>query len=693
MNVLFVSKKKSEYNAIRDAVSQSKINNLELKWTQKYDTALSAITKNSYDVYFIAYRLDKKNGLELAHQVIKNNPKTPIILFVEKKEKTLISKAINKGLIDYLVKDEFNVSVLDRSLRYCTKLLQMLAEAKEIKQWYDLLVQNTGVGLWEWDLKKNKIEFSTRWKSMLGHKKNEIGNKPEEWFNRIHAEDRDTVDKEIQLHLKGSTPHFQKEYRIRHKNGTHFWVFTHGVIVRDNKNKPVKVVGIQDDITGRHLTEDQLRQSAFYDTLTGLPNRILFLDRLGRAIERTKRRHDHLFAVLFLDLDRFKTVNDSLGHEVGDQLLIAASRRFLNSIRDADTAARFGGDEFAILLDNIRDISDALRVSERIQEELKEPFNLKQQQIVTSTSIGIALSSTGYTKTADCLRDADSAMYRAKARGGGAHEIFDESMHSKAVARLKTESDLRQAIKRDEFVAFYQPIISLETGSISGFEALVRWQHPEQGLLFPAEFIPIAEETGLIMDIDLLVLRQACEQMHKWHKKFKRNPGFSISTNLSRKNLDQPGLVERVKTVLKETGLDPRSLRQEITESHIMEDPDAAARILIKLKELNILLHMDDFGTGYSSLSHLLKFNIDTLKIDGSFVSNMHVRGENFEVVRSIIKLAHNLGMDVIAEGVETADQLAQLKTLKCEYAQGYHFAKPINKKAIEALLSKNPRW
>lgn len=450
---------------------------------------------------------------------------------------------------------------------------------------------------------------------------------------------------------------------------------------------------LKQEISDRQRAEEQLTHSAFHDALTGLPNRALFMDRLGHVVECAKRREDYLFAVLFLDLDRFKIVNDSLGHMAGDQLLIAIASRIKACLRSADTLARLGGDEFTILLEDIKDVSDAKHVANRIQEELMLPFNLSGNEVFTTASIGIALSTTSYERPEQLLRDADTAMYRAKAHGKARHEVFDIAMHACAIALLHLENDLRRAIERQEFQIHYQPIISLLSDRINGFEALVRWQHPERGLLSPADFIPMTEETGLVIPIGSWVLREACRQMKVWQEQFPANPPLTISVNLSGKQFSQPGLSEQIKQILQDTRLDPYSLKLEITESVIVENAESATIMLSQLRTMGIQLYMDDFGTGYSSLSYLHRFPMDTLKIDRSFTSRIGVDNENWEIVQTIITLAHNLGMNVIAEGVETAAQVALLRELKCEYGQGYFFSKPVDGAQAGALIAAQHRY
>jgi diguanylate cyclase (GGDEF)-like protein/PAS domain S-box-containing protein len=450
-------------------------------------------------------------------------------------------------------------------------------------------------------------------------------------------------------------------------------------------DRPVGIQGIARDITERKQAEERLRQHALADALTGLPNRLLFTDHLHLAVEQAKRHPEHRFAVLFLDLDRFKMINDSLGHTVGDQLLIAIARQLEGCLRGGDTVARLGGDEFAILLNDLAHFDDAIRVAERVLHELKLPFNLDGHEVFTTASIGIALSNNRYETAEAVLRDADTAMYRAKAEGKARYEVFDMVMHARVVALLQLENDLRRAIERAEFCLHYQPIVALADERVTGFEALVRWQHPERGLVQPAEFIPVAEETGLIIPLGRWVLRAACAQMRRWQALSPQHEQLKLSVNLSGKQFAQADLCEQIEHTLAVTGFDPRCLQLEITESVLMENARSIVPMLARLRDLGVELAIDDFGTGYSSLSYLRRFPIQTLKIDRSFI--MRDDDENREIVRTIILLARNMRKDVIAEGVETPAQLATLRLLDCTYAQGYLFSRPQDIGQTERLL------
>ena len=567
------------------------------------------------------------------------------------------------------------------------------AELRESEERYALAARGANDGIWDWDLRSDAVYYSPRWKAMFGYDDDEIGTSPDEWFSRVHLEDLPHVQAEITTHRDGFTDSFDSEHRIRHKDGSYQWVHCRGLAVRDNARKAYRMAGSLSDITARKHAEEQLVHDAFHDGLTGLPNRALFMDRLERVIERAKRLETYSFSVLYLDLDRFKAVNDSLGHEIGDRLLVQVAHRVQLCVRSADTVARLGGDEFVILLEDIGNAREATRVADRIQNDLALPFQLNGHRVFTSVSTGIVLCDTGCQCSEDILRDADIAMYRAKALGKARYELFDDKMRDHILARLELESDLRAGVEHGEFVLHYQPIVSLLNNRLVALEALVRWVHPQRGLLPPGEFIPVAEETGLIIPIGKWVLGEACHQMRTWQASFPQARNLVVSVNLSTKQFAQADLPEQIAEILRDTNLDPGSLSLEITESVIMEDAVEGASMLARLKALGVAVQIDDFGTGYSSLSYLQQFPVHTLKIDRSFIQRMTVpgdgRGSGYEIVQTILTLARQLGLEVVAEGVETQEQLEGLKSLDCGYGQGYLFCRPLAEQKIEGLIEE----
>jgi diguanylate cyclase (GGDEF)-like protein/PAS domain S-box-containing protein len=447
------------------------------------------------------------------------------------------------------------------------------------------------------------------------------------------------------------------------------------------------------DITARKKADEQHLYDAFHDPLTGLPNRALFMDRLQHVITALQRRPvTPNYAVFFLDMDRFKIINDSLGHAIGDQLLVVVGRKLADCIRPGDTIARLGGDEFAILLENIIDLAFTVNVAERIQKKLAVPIDIKNHKIFTSISIGIALSSSGYERPEQVLRDADIAMYEAKGRGNGSYEIFDTAMHANILDRMQMVADLQGAVENKELTLYYQPIIDLTTQQATGFEALVRWNHPTRGLIYPMEFIPLAEEHGLIYQIGAWILNEACRELKLLQTRYPAQPPLNMSINISSRQFSQQDIVEILSGFLNETGVDPHSVILEITESMIMENVEAAVATMNRLRKMGIQLHIDDFGTGHSSLSYLQLFPVSALKIDRSFINKLTANGANQEIISHIVALAKSLNFDVIAEGIEMDHQLANIKNLHCGYGQGFLFARPMAFNAIDVWMQKQKR-
>jgi PAS domain S-box-containing protein len=593
----------------------------------------------------------------------------------------------------------FNVYTLYQHLQ----LYRIRRQLAERDQLFQLISENAVDMIALVDSSGRRLYNSPAYQKVLGYSPEELKNTSS--FLEIHPDDRLRVVRAAEKALQSGCGG-RMEYRIRHRNGSWRTLESTASPIRNAKGEIDKLVIVNRDITERKRAEELAVYNTFHDSLTALPNRTLFLDRLQHALALSKRHSNYKFAVLLVDVDGFKIVNDSLGHQAGDNLLIKIGQRLEASVRQNDTVsraisdtpyphvndpslARLGGDEFAILLEDVKDPIAAVRVADRLQKDLEAPFAINQEQIVISASIGIASSITPDTQTQDLVRDADIAMHRAKRAGKGRCEVFDTAMYAGAVKRLTLEGDLRKALERGEFRVYYQPIVALQTGEIVGFEALTRWQRP-QGILSPGEFIAVAEETGLIIPMNRLLLREACRCLRLWQLEFPCTPPLTMSVNMTAQEFAQPSLTSEVLKALRETGVDPSYLRIEISETIAMGDAEKSSPVLAQLTALGVRFSVDDFGTGYSSLSRLRRIPVDTLKIDRAFIANVDSDRENLEVVRAIIALAHNLGLKVVAEGTETEQEVKQLQQLNCEMAQGYFFSRPADDQAMLKLLARN---
>ncbi len=615
--------------------------------------------------------------------------------------------------------DAFNTKELElltelaNSLSFGILALRIQQALRESEERYRLLAENINDLVCLHQPDGRYLYVSPSCESLLGYHHNElIGKDP---YNFFHPDDADSILQQTLAAALQSTPftnpytfsyaenadcvtqetdanaHKLKPipitYRMRHKSGNYIWFETLTTPIIDDQGEVVQLQTTSRDITERILAQERLRYEALHDALTGLPNRHLLMERLEYAIHRSKRLENYHFAILFLDLDRFKVINDSLGHLTGDQVLIAIGKKLQSLLRESDLAVRMGGDEFVILLDEIKGINDAVRATERILAKLNLPLMIEGREIYITTSIGIVFGSKDYLEAAHILRDADIAMYRAKHEGKARYEIFDPEMHKEALKRLHLENDLRQGIEREEFILYYQPIIELATNQLVGFEALVRWQHPTEGLKSPVEFIAVAEETGLITSLDYWVLRTACQQLAWWQTMFPNISTLKISVNLSAQDLRRYDLLEVVDCVLAETKLSPKCLTLEITESMLIEDVKATINLLRQFKKRGLEISIDDFGTGYSSLSYLHRLPVDNLKVDRSFVNQMQETRRNYQIVETIATLSNHLELNTIAEGIETVEQLELLQKLGYKFGQGYLFYKPLSQDDAEALL------
>lgn len=560
-------------------------------------------------------------------------------------------------------------------------------ELRESEERYMLAVRGANDGLWDWNLKTDRVYYSPRWKAMLGYVETELGETPEDWFTRILPEDLEGVQNSLQAHIRGETPHFECEYRIRCSDGEQRWMLSRGMSIRDANGKAYRIAGSQTDITARVTAQQQFLHDARHDALTGLPNRTLFMERLGRLHENFSLRDERPFALLFLDLDRFKVVNDSLGHLAGDRLLIAMARRIENCMRTSDMLARLGGDEFGILLEDVQSLAHVKQVASRLLYSLARPYMLDGREISATASIGIALADAARELPEELLRDADTALYRAKGDGRSRFIVFDTEMHTRALAQLELEADLRRAVEHEEFEIFYQPIVSLETGQLTRLEALLRWQHPARGLVPPSEFISMVEETGLIVPLGAWCLRNASRQAQAWHLDFGTD--FRVSINLSARQFQDQNLAELTRIILMESGLSRDMLEVEITERTAMRDLDHTIRTLNELHRMGVHISIDDFGESYSALGYLKRFPIDSLKIDRSFITDVVTNPDAAAIASALMAMAHQLSLTVVAEGVENEYQAAFLRSIQCDEVQGYIVGPPVPASAVPEFLTK----
>jgi diguanylate cyclase (GGDEF)-like protein/PAS domain S-box-containing protein len=623
------------------------------------------------------------NDLDVGKQ-IHTGFDIPVIYISAHADANLLEDAVLAQAYGFMIQP-FEVHALKSTITIALDKYRTIHKLREREERYELAVHAANDGIWDWNLKTNEIHFSERWKEMLGYTENEIGSNVNEWFRRIHPDDRKQVQSKLITYLRDATPRFEYEYRIQHANGAYLWVLTRGTAKRDANGNAYRFVGSQSDINARKMAEERLAHNAVHDALTGLPNRTLFLDRLQNRLDRTKRNPSDVFAVMFIDLDRFKVVNDSLGHAFGDQLLVTTGWRLQQCLRPHDTVSRLSGDEFAVLLDVVHNSNDIRGVAERIRAQLITTTLLGVVERSPTASIGIVVFNNNYTSAEDLLRDADLAMYHAKRLGGNQYVFFDDTMHTSAVELLQLEGELKHAVARKEWLVHYQPIISIADGKPVGAEALVRWLHPQRGMLTPGEFIQVAEDTGLILPIGEYVLMTACKQAKAW-----RDAGHSkfwVSVNISARQFKNKDLVETIARILEETGLAGDGLRMEITESVAVQNKEFTIKIMNELDAMGVYTSLDDFGTGYSSISYLKQFPLRVLKVDQSFIQDIEHNPKNEALIKAIIGMARSLGLEVVGEGVEKAEQLNFLRTELCDQAQGYLLSRPIPAEALGKLL------
>lgn len=625
------------------------------------------------------------DGIETAAQ-IRARKDVPIIYLTAFADETTVKRARLTEAFGYLLKP-FEDRELQSAIEIALYKHEMEKKLRASEERYALATRAANDGIWDWDLITNEIFYTARWWEMLGLEMEDGHASPQEWFDRIAPDDRERFNAAIDAHLQELTPSLECEYRILHRDGGYRWMLCRGLAIFDAQSKPYRMAGSQSDITSRKRLEEQLMHKAMHDELTGLPNRALFMDRLNVVLEQVQGHRDGGAAVMFLDLDHFKVINDSMGHSKGDALLVAFARRLEECLRPGDTVSRFGGDEFAILVNGVSSIEDVKKIADRVSQSLQKPFIMDDHEFFANASIGIVFVNSGKQSGEDLLRDADAAMYHSKKNGRSRYEIFRPDMREHTLNRLQWEGEIRRALKNREFILHYQPIFALKNNCIDGFEALIRWQHPTRGPLSPSDFMDVAEQSGLIIPMGEWVLRTACTQAQAWKDAAGRP--LKIAVNLSPSQLTDKNLVALVQAALHDSGLDPCLLELELTETAALQNIEHTIETLQALRKMGINIAVDDFGKGYSSLDYIKTLPSNNVKIDRSFI--MDLSGTNTEaglaIVSAMITMAHQLRLTVTAEGVETEEQLRLLTQLQCDQIQGYYMGKPVHPREIDVLL------
>jgi diguanylate cyclase (GGDEF)-like protein/PAS domain S-box-containing protein len=679
INVLLVEDNSQEAEIVRLYLAKRYSYQYAIRHVRSISGALSDIgAGHRPSVVLLDLHLPDTKGLEGFKHISGAAPSVPIIILTNCSEERTAASAVRSGAQDYLIKREVNAALLHRAILYAIERQRAEQALVKVKERYALAVAGANDCIWDWEAEGDTAYFSPRWHELVGLSPDAVVNRLQDWLERVHPEDIADLRRIVSARLEGERRHFEHEHRLRHEKGDYIWVYARGVILANEKGEAVRMAGSISSIAKRKETEHQLIHRALHDALTGLPNRVLFIDRLQQALRRFKRDNQLRFAVLYFDLDRFKFVNDSLGHSAGDSLLVSVARRLMSVIRPGDTVARMGGDEFAVLVSDIEDESDTAQVAERIHTLFQQEFSIAGRGVYTSVSIGVAVVAKQYESPEELLRDADLAMYRAKRSESENTAIFDTTMHQAAISRLNMETDLRRAFARGEFVVHYQPIVTLSERRIVAFEALLRWLHPEKGMLSPDKFLSVVEDTGMLSTLSWWVLEQACAQAEQWRKLFARGSPLGMSVNVSATMFRADHSAQRIRNIVLEHGLSPQDLSLELTERDCMDHEEATQAVLDELRKFGVKIHMDDFGTGYSSLSYLQRCSYDTLKIDRSFIQRIDSEDQSLAIIKTIVGLGRMLNMNVVAEGVESQGQFDALVSLECPEAQGFWFSKPV---------------
>jgi diguanylate cyclase (GGDEF)-like protein/PAS domain S-box-containing protein len=642
--------------------------------------AIQALGSIDFDAVVVEVATDRRIWTRLVRD--RRLPSVPLIAvdIDGRPEERASRRAMlgQEGADAYLLRCEMSGALLETTIHAAMERSKMRRALSEVQERFALAVRGSNDGVWEWILDSGEMHFSRRWRELLGYGLDDLSNSVDEWFGRVHPGDLPALRADIDQHLTGDKPFHENEHRLRASDGTYRWVISRGVVQRDHAGRPMRMAGSLTDTSDYRLREQKLREESRQDPLTGLPRREPFMERLERAIELKRQDSGYSFTVLMVDVDRFRWLADSIGHQSADEVLAILGQRLVSCVSADDLVARFGGDKFAVLMENVDDVDAGTELANKIRVAVRDPFDVDGQTVYVTVSIGLTTSSRSYDDPDEVISDVGAAASKAKERGQDRHEVFETKMRIDALTHLRLEVALRQAVEREEFELHYQPIVSLDTGNLVGFEALTRWRHPRRGLVAPAEFIPVAEQTGLILPIGRWAIHEAVRQLAKWREALGDLPPVSMSVNLSGRQLADPRLQEEIDSALRTNNMGPGSLRLELTESVLMDHAEAVLRILDSLRSLGVRIWVDDFGTGYSSLSYLHRFPVDGLKIDKTFVDVLDGSEHGAAMIRTIVGLANALHVDVIAEGIESRHQADELLRLGCMRGQGYFFSEPL---------------
>ena len=689
IRILLVEDNPGDARLLREALAEEKAFAYQLEIVERLSDCLSRLSRGNIDLLLLDLFLPDSSGLETLTRLRRDFPQIPIVVMTGLDDRETAVQSLKEGAQDFLPKEKLDHELLSRAISYALERNRLRVKIEEKEERYHLAAMGSQDGLWDWDLKENRIYFSPRWKLMLGFQDYEIGDRPDEWWNRVHPEDLPQVRKDLAEHLAGRTAHFISEHRLQHRDGSWRWVLSRGLAIFDGRRQAVRMAGSFTDITSQKNLEQSLAQRAFYDPLTELPNRRLFMENLERSLARAQHPPGHFFAVMFLDLDRLKFVNDSLGHSAGDQLLVEFTRRMRSCLRPHDLMARMGGDEFTVLLDDLTGPEEAVAIAERILAALKIPFIIAGGQALTTASIGIAYSDCGKSSADEIIQAADRAMYQAKMLGKARYEIFNEAMGQDAPQFLQLEADLRQAIHKGEFLNLYEPILNLPTGRLAGAQVKLRWNHPRRGLLTPKDFIPLAEEIGFLGAIDFFMLKTACLQTKIWQT--LGYPDFFISAGFSSRQLQRDVVVRMIRALLEESGLKPPSLEIQVPGFLIFQEALLIPEPVRELGRTGARVALSHFSSGFSGLKDIKDSPIGNIRVDREFIQPILQDPTDDSLVKMIVAACHGLKMKVTAKGVDSPLQMELLRKNGWDDLQGPVFSPPLAADHFTKLLT-DPR-